>query len=119
MRRKEDAKNGQHKATGPQAQDAGPRTFVILTTAAAPAIADIHHRQPLILEDKAVEAWLKPGWAPNGLMETVLADCERVYERRRVSREVASPRNDWPELLAPLMTRASMGGTEEVPVALQ
>ena len=94
-------------------------TFVILTTAAASGIADIHHRQPLILEDEAIEAWLKPGWAPNGLMDVVLADGERAYERRRVSRDVASPRNDSPELLEPLMAMASTGGTGEVQVALQ
>ena len=94
-------------------------TFVILTTAAASGIADIHHRQPLILEDEATEAWLRPGWAPNGLMDVVLADCERAYERRRVNRDVASPRNNSPELLEPLMAIASTGGTGEVQVALQ
>ena len=94
-------------------------TFVILTTASAPAIADIHHRQPLILEKEAVEAWLKPGWAPNGLMDVVMAGCERAYERRRVSRNVASPRNDSPDLLEPLIAMESMGGTGEVQVALR
>ena len=84
-----------------------------------PRIADIHHRQPLILEDEAIEAWLKPGWAPNGLMDVVLADGERAYERRRVSRDVASPRNDSPELLEPLIAMESMGGTGEVQVALR
>ena len=93
-------------------------TFVILTTAAAPVIADIHQRQPLILEDEAVEAWLKPGWAPNGLIDVVLGDCERAYERRRVSRDVASPRNDGPEFLEPLSTMASAGGTGEVQIAV-
>ena len=84
----------------PGSGSAGSRaTFVILTRAAAPSIADIHHRQPVILDDNATEAWLKPGWASNELMELVLADCERGYERRRVSKEVASPRNDWPKLL--------------------
>lgn len=43
-------------------------TFVILTTAAAPAIADIHHRQPLILDDETAAEWLRPGAAPVDLV---------------------------------------------------
>lgn len=94
-------------------------TFVILTMAAATAIADIHHRQPVILDDDALEAWLRPGWASNELLETVLASDDRAYERRRVSREVASPRNDSPELLAPAVTTMNMHGARESHVALR
>ena len=72
-------------------------TFVILTTQAAPGIADIHHRQPLILEGEALEAWLKPGWTSDKLLGMVRTGGERSYERRPVSREVNDPINDFPE----------------------
>lgn len=69
-------------------------TFVILTTAAAPEIADIHHRQPLILDDDAMEEWLEPGREHEGLIAKARKGCEGAYERRRVSRDVSDARND-------------------------
>ena len=76
-------------------------TFVILTTGAAPAIADIHHRQPLILDDEAMEAWLEPGWGHKELIAMAREGCDGTYERRAVSGDVNDPRNDRPELLLP------------------
>ena len=83
-------------------------TFVILTMAAAPSIFDIHHRQPLILDEETVEEWLRPGQAPVGL--TTRAKTGSTYERQPVSELVNSPRNDSPELLAPAMMTGSTGG---------
>ena len=85
-------------------------TFVILTMAAAPAIADIHHRQPLILDDDAIAEWLRPGAAPVDLVTRVKKRCGAVYERRPVSGLVNSPRNDSPELLVPAMMAGRTGG---------
>ena len=78
-------------------------TFVILTMAAAPAIEDIHHRQPLILDDDATAEWLRPGAAPAGLISMTKKGCGSAYDRWPVSRLVNSPRNDSPDVLVPAM----------------
>ena len=85
--------------------DTGPGsllTFVILTMNAAPEIADIHHRQPLILGDEAMETWLDPDWDREGLMEMARTGCELAYDRRRVTRGVNDPLNNSSQLLAPM-----------------
>ena len=78
-------------------------TFVILTMAAAPVIADIHHRQPLILDDEATAEWLHLGAAPAGLISMTKKGCGSAYDRWPVSRLVNSPRNDSPDVLVPAM----------------
>ena len=93
-------------------------SFVILTTQAAPGIADIHHRQPVILSDEAVDEWLAPGNVREGLIDTARNGCERSYERRRVTLDVNDPRNDWPELLVPALTRGANGGEGRPQLAL-
>ena len=86
-------------------------TFVILTTAAMPAVADIHHRQPLILDDDAMEAWLEPGWGHKELIAMERKGCDGTYERRTVSSDVNDTRNDRPELL--LASRSPAAAHEE------
>ena len=82
--------------TSPGAVD----TFVILTMAAAPAIADIHHRQPLILDDDATAEWLRPGCRTSGSSSRGRRrSAVPAYDRWPVSALVNSPRNDSPELL--------------------
>ena len=39
-------------------------TFTIVTTAASPALADIHHRQPSIIERQDFDEWLAAGHDP-------------------------------------------------------
>lgn len=85
-------------------------TFVILTMAAAPAIADIHHRQPLILDKEAMGEWLRPGAPAADLVTRARKGCGSVYERRPVSGLVNSPRNDTPELLKPAPGMATVPG---------
>ena len=84
-------------------------SFVILTRQAAPGIADIHHRQPVILEGEGLEAWLKPGWASDRLVELARVGGGWSYERRELSREVNDPINDWPELLVPAQAVDQLG----------
>ena len=93
-------------------------TFVILTVAAAPAIADIHHRQPLILEDDTTAQWLRPGAAPAGLISLAKKACGSAYDRWPVSALVNSPRNDSPELLVPAMKTGPTGVEGHVQMAL-
>lgn len=78
---------------------AGERTFAILTTRAAPAIAAIHHRMPVALTDEGARAWLEPTDQADAL-HRVLADARhRDYESWPVSAAVNSPKNDKPALL--------------------
>ena len=79
-------------------------TFVIVTTEAAPQIADIHHRQPVILDDDAMEVWLEPGTAHDVLIQTAHRGNDAAYERRPVTHRVNDPLNDGLELLAPVMS---------------
>ena len=82
-------------------------TFVILTTVAIPAIADIHHRQPLILNGEAMGAWLEPGRGHKELIAMARKGCDGTYERRAVSSDVNDPRNDHPERLLPSRSPAA------------
>ena len=94
--------------TSPGAVD----TFVILTMDAAPAIADIHHRQPLILGDDATAEWLRPRAAPVDVITRAEKNCGSMYERWPVSALVNSPRNDSPEVLVPAM-KMGLDGSEK------
>ena len=77
-------------------------TFTVLTTSATAALADIHHRQPVIVEDAALDEWLDPGTSPQRLLALAAAANEGPFERRAVSTRVNSARNDDAGLLAPI-----------------
>lgn len=76
-------------------------TYSIVTTAAAPEIAHLHDRMPLLLPENAWGIWLNPE-AP---LE-VVADLMRPWDGggldfHPVSRMVNNPRHDLPSLTAP------------------
>ena len=77
-------------------------TFTILTTAVSPALADIHHRQPVIVDGDEVEEWLDPASSSERLLELARAAYAGPFDRWRVSRAVNSSRNESPELLRPV-----------------
>ena len=56
-------------------------TFVIMTMAAEPEIADIHHRQPVILDEEAKEQWLTPGWGSDELIRIARKGYKGAYDR--------------------------------------
>ena len=74
-------------------------TFTILTTAASPALADIHHRQPVIVAEGNLDDWLDPASPADRLFELARGACEGPFDRWPVSRAVNYARNDAPELL--------------------
>ena len=76
-------------------------TFTILTTAASTALADIHHRQPVIVGDGEVDGWLDPASPSERLVAMARAAFAGPFDRRRVSRAVNNARNDAPELIRP------------------
>ena len=77
-------------------------TFTLLTTDAAPGLADIHHRQPSIIREVDFEEWLAPDTPQDRLLALARRSCEGPFECWPVSKRVNSPRNDAPDLLAPL-----------------
>ena len=53
-----------------------------------------------------------------GLIETARKGCEGAYERRRVTLNVNDPRNDWLELLEPMMKSGRARGEARPQLAL-
>lgn len=77
-------------------------TFTILTTAASPGLADIHHRQPAIIEPDDFDEWLDPGAAPQRPPVLARSAYEGPFDRWPVSRRVNNPRNEGPDVVQPL-----------------
>ena len=77
-------------------------TFTVITTAASPALCDIHHRQPAIIDPAHFADWLDPGLAATRLLDLVRKPHPGPFERRAVSVRVNSVRNDDPEILVPI-----------------
>ncbi len=78
------------------------RSFTIVTTQPNDRIRPIHDRMPAILKRQHEDAWLDPMARPEhliGLLEPYPADEMTAYA---VSLLVNSPRNDSPELIAPV-----------------
>jgi putative SOS response-associated peptidase YedK len=84
----------------PEDSEAWVRTFAILSTAAGPDIAELHHRCPVILEHGAHAAWLDPATGHEALMALTAPPPEGTLRHRPVSKDVNSVRNDGPHLLA-------------------
>lgn len=77
-------------------------TFTILTTAAAAALADVHHRQPAILKAEDFDEWLSPDSPAERLLMLARSPYKGPFERWPISRRVNNVHNDDPNLLLPL-----------------
>lgn len=75
-------------------------SYTILTTEAAPAIAEIHHRMPVILDAAGHDAWLDPEASQSDLLD--LLGPNAGVAAYRVSARVGNVRNDDAELIEPL-----------------
>ncbi|WP_370400688.1 SOS response-associated peptidase [Sulfitobacter sp. JB4-11] len=82
------------------AQGAAIRTCAIVTTAANAAMQAIHHRQPVIVEQRDWPLWL--GEAGKGAARLMEAGPEDQLRWHRVDRAVNSNRASGPELIAPV-----------------
>lgn len=75
----------------------------ILTTDAAPGIADLHERMPVILRREDYGRWLDRSARERGRLEDLLASpAETPLEYYPVSRRVNSPDHDDPSCIEPL-----------------
>ncbi len=82
--------------------------YAILTTAARGWINDLHHRQPAILSESDLEAWMAPDTGP-GRLALLLSGAELTdFEAWPVSTRVNRPEHDDPDCIAPV--EAEKGG---------
>ena len=77
-------------------------TFTVLTTAAAPTLVDIHHRQPSIIAVDDFEEWLALDTPQERLLALARRSHEGPFECWRVSKHVNNACNDTPDLMLPL-----------------
>ena len=76
-------------------------SFAIITTTASSALADVHPRQPAIIDPDRFDDWLDPASPEPRLLDLVRTPFDGPYERRAVSTRVNDVRNDDPSVLAP------------------
>ena len=77
-------------------------SFTIITTAASPGLADIHHRQPVIVDPDRLADWLDPSSPMPRLFDLLREPHAGPYERRAVSTRVNSIGNDDADILTPV-----------------
>lgn len=77
-------------------------TMAIITTAAAPGIAHVHDRMPVLLEQADIAAWLDPNAEPSELQHLLRPAADEALQAWRVSRAVSQVRNNDPDLIRPL-----------------
>ncbi|PJK28662.1 SOS response-associated peptidase [Minwuia thermotolerans] len=75
-------------------------SYTILTTDAAPGIAEIHHRMPVILDAADHDAWLDPDAGRDALLD--LAKPNDGVTAYRVSARVGNVHNDDADLIEPV-----------------
>ncbi|MDE2807440.1 MAG: SOS response-associated peptidase family protein [Gemmatimonadota bacterium] len=75
------------------------QTFTIITTAACPGLADIHRRQPAIIDPRWFTQWLDPRTPLPALLELAREPHDGPFDRRAVSTRVNSVHNDDPDVL--------------------
>lgn len=77
-------------------------SFALLTTEANAVLAPIHHRMPVILEEKAHAAWLNPGSDLGSMQELLRPPALEPLHAYPISRDVNNPRHDRQEILVPV-----------------
>ncbi len=87
----------------PSESDDWVLSFTILTTDANAAMASIHDRMPVILEPEDLDRWIDPNVTDASAVSDLLKPAaDGVLTMHPVSTRVNSPRNESPDLVAPL-----------------
>ncbi len=73
----------------------------LLSREAAPAIAGIHHRMPVVVQPGDYDSWLAAGTSA-AQVDAIMASPVTDFEAYRVSLKVNNARNEGPELLEPI-----------------
>jgi putative SOS response-associated peptidase YedK len=74
----------------------------ILTSAAAPRLAALHDRMPVILPPEDWPLWLDPAQRDPECVRALLRPCAEAFELRPVSPRVNRPEHDDPACLEPV-----------------
>ena len=83
----------------------------ILTTAANSLMAPIHDRMPVILDKAGIEAWLDASIEEPARLKALCRPAPpEAMKAHEVGRRVNSPRNEGPELMAPVGPEEEQGG---------
>ena len=82
------------------------RSYTIITCEANAFMAPIHHRMPVILTREAEEDWLNPDLVEPERLLPLLRPYRGEMAAHPVSRAVNNPRNDYPDLVRPVMAGA-------------
>jgi putative SOS response-associated peptidase YedK len=81
------------------------KVYSIMTTEANKEMSEVHNRAPVMLHPEDEASWIEPSSKTRDDIEPLLRPFEdNGLEIYRVSDEVNNPRNNFPELLAPLRT---------------
>jgi putative SOS response-associated peptidase YedK len=73
-------------------------TCALLSKAAAPSIASVHDRMPVVLGPEYYEEWTNVGQTNAASVERMIAAAQTEFEHYPVSSRVNNARNDSPEL---------------------
>lgn len=86
--------------TSPQGN--GVTSCALLSKAAAPTVAQVHERMPVVLPAPLHDAWLDPAPQDAAAIAGLIAQSRSDFTAHRVSRAVNSARNQGAQLLEPL-----------------
>ena len=89
---------GLYESWNPQ-PEVRQRTFTIITTEANDLMAPYHDRMPVILSEDQTDAWLNKDEKPSDLKKLLGPTPDGTLVIKRVSPEVNSVKNDYPEVL--------------------
>ena len=75
-------------------------SFTIITTEASPGLAQVHARQPAIVDPQQHEEWLAPDASKQALLDILRAPNPGPYRIKPVSTLINNVRNDGPKVLS-------------------
>ena len=81
--------------------DSAKVTCAILTKNAAPSVADIHDRMPVVMPTKEFDRWLSPEVTSASDVAALLAAADSNFEHYAVSTRLNTAKNDDEKLLEP------------------
>lgn len=84
-------------------------SFAVVTTQAAPELAHIHERMPVVVGEPDWDVWLDPEATPDDLLPVLDATPVADFTVYEVGPEVNTVRNNGPHLLAPAATESEGG----------
>jgi putative SOS response-associated peptidase YedK len=69
-------------------------TCALMTRAAAPSVADVHERMPVVIQDEALDAWLDPHMSDPREVARIIAAAQSEFVHYPVTRRLNSAKTD-------------------------